>query len=106
MSTGLLIRDAYGNLILDGTKRVGRIIAMSQVAGPNNGSFSDARFSQGTPFCAFQRNITFHTNYGGGGLRTPAFYFDWPSNTWSWVYPGGSGSIDDIASGFAVMGVF
>jgi hypothetical protein len=106
MSEGLKIYGADGRLILDGTKRCGRILAMPYITGPNSGSYQDDRFAQGQPFAAFQSSETFHTWSGTGGIRKPIINYDAGSRTWSWVYSPSSGATDTIASGFIILGVY
>ena len=50
MPQGLQVWDASGNLILDLTDRLGRILGISTLTSPTDGSITDAGFASGTPW--------------------------------------------------------
>jgi hypothetical protein len=52
MPQGLQVWDASGNLILDLTDRLGRILGISTLTPPTDGSVINADFATGTPFWA------------------------------------------------------
>lgn len=49
MSTGLRVWDASGNLVIDETTRLGRILGQTQ-SGTSGGTINNAGFLTGTPF--------------------------------------------------------
>ncbi len=86
MSCGLQIFDASGNLVLDATYRVMRIIG-SQSIGYGislSGSVSDSRLQQGG-FVSFQPNIFAGEGFMSGGVLVPTFSIS--NGVLSWNYP-------------------
>jgi len=61
MPQGLQIWDASGNLILDTSSHIGRVLGVATLTGGTNGSVTDANFSTGTPFWHLQPNATYPT---------------------------------------------
>lgn len=57
MGVGLKVWDASGNLIVDLTTRIGRIVALQAVAANSSGSVVVPQLSQGDPFTAFQIDV-------------------------------------------------
>lgn len=94
MSAGLQVFDASGNIILDATYRVMRIIN-SVYIGPSNptGSITDARLAQGG-FVSFQPEITCGDGYLSGGVICPAFSITGSTLTWS--YPAKNSAQYDV----------
>lgn len=85
MAAGLQIFDASGNIILDATYRVMRIVG-SVYIGPNNlsGSIPDSRLAQGG-FVAFQPANTCGDGYLAGGVISPSIAISGSSVTWSYA---------------------
>lgn len=54
MPVGLRIRDPSGNIIIDWTMRLGRILGVVTLTGPTAGSAVHAEFADGTPFWTVQ----------------------------------------------------
>jgi hypothetical protein len=104
MSTGIKIYAADGSLILDGTTRVGRVLGNAMITPGANGSFPDNRFSQGTPFLAYQRDRTFPLTAGKIYVRPP--YFTYSANRWFWTFPAQGSTFDEAAGGMLFFGVF
>jgi hypothetical protein len=85
MAAGLQIFDASGNIILDATYRVMRIIN-SVYIGPNNlsGSITDARLAQGGYVC-FQPVNTCGDGYLAGGVIAPTMSISGSVLSWSYA---------------------
>lgn len=52
MPQGVQVWDASGNLIIDITQRLGRVLGVATLTSPTDGSVTDAGFGTGTPFWA------------------------------------------------------
>ena len=104
MTEGLQIWNESGKLILDATHRCGRVVDIIQLTGGQSGSQEYPIFSTGTPFWAYQRDKTFHTSYGYGGLISPVISRS--GNVLSWKYSAKQASYDEYAAGFIIVGVF
>ena len=50
MPQGLQVWDAAGNLILDLTDRLGRLLGIATLTNPTDGNITDAGFASGTPW--------------------------------------------------------
>jgi hypothetical protein len=101
MAAGLQIFDASGNIILDATYRVMRIIGSVYINGDNN-SRSDSRLAQGG-FVSFQPDVTCGDGYLAGGVIAPSFSIS--GGTVSWNYPPkNSGQYDIYQSGYLFYG--
>lgn len=85
MTAGLQVFDASGNITLDATYRVMRIIN-SVYIGPNNlrGSITDARLAQGG-WASFQPSISCGDGYLAGGVICPSFSIVGNTLTWSYA---------------------
>ena len=57
MAAGLKIWDASGNLIVDLTTRIGRVVAVQAVGANSTGSVTVSQLAQGDPFTAFLTNV-------------------------------------------------
>jgi hypothetical protein len=93
MAAGLQIWDASGNLVLDATYRVMRIIGAIPMDG-SNGSRNDPRLAQGG-FVSFQPSVTVGEGYLAGGVITPRFSID-AGGTLSWSYAAKNSAQFDI----------
>jgi len=56
MAVGLKTWDAAGNLIIDTTTRMSRVIGMTSISGGSSGSVTDAGFLTGAPYCIAVRS--------------------------------------------------
>lgn len=84
MPVGFQCFDETGNIILDATYRVLRIID-SRVMDGSNGSLQDDRLKQGG-FVSFQPENTCGDGYLSGGVITPRFSIDAGTGTLTWSY--------------------
>lgn len=75
MPHGLRTWDSSGNLIIDVSTRLTRILAIQAVTNVN-GSVTNADFALGAPFWYF-------TNVPSG-IATPAVSFSGTTLTWTW----------------------
>jgi len=101
MSCGLQIFDSSGNVILDDTYRVMRIIGSVHING-NSNSITDSRLAQGG-FASFQPDITNGDGYLSGGIVAPSFSIS--GSTLTWTYPAvNNASLDTIQSGTLFYG--
>jgi hypothetical protein len=103
MPAGLQIWDASGNLVLDASYRVMRIISNAYLNG-GGGSVSDTRFSQGG-WVSFQPEKSNGDGYLDHGVIYPVFSFNGTVLTWSYPTPHSS-SFETYASGFLFYGSF
>lgn len=94
MAAGLQIFDASGNVVLDATYRVARVIGSVSI-GQNNlvGSVIDNRLSQGG-WVSFQPNICGGDGYLSGGVIVPGFSIT--GNTLSWSYAAKNSAAYDV----------
>lgn len=83
MAAGLQIFDASGNLVLDASYRVMRIVGWQYING-NSSSVTDSRLAQGG-FVSFQPANTCGDGYLSGGIICPSFSIS--GGTVSWSYP-------------------
>lgn len=83
MGAGLQIWDAAGNLVLDASYRVMRIISSQYINGVN-GSVPDSRFAQGG-FVSFQPAICIGEGYLSGGVICPQFSISGSTLTWTYA---------------------
>lgn len=104
MAAGLQVWDASGNLVLDASYRVMRIIG-SRVMDGNNGSLpADSRLTQGG-FVSFQPDNTCGDGYLSGGVITPRFSIDPSTGILSWSYaPKNSSQYDIYQTGILFYG--
>lgn len=64
MPQGLQVWDAAGNLTLDLTDRIGRLLGIATLTSPTDGNLTDAGFASGTPWFVC-------LPYSGGASSTP-----------------------------------
>jgi hypothetical protein len=84
MGVGLQVWDAAGNLVVDTTTRVGKILGVTTLTGGVAGSVVDSRFGFGVGFW----RVVPLTNYA---VAMPTLSLS--GDTLSWTWPnGGSGS--------------
>ncbi len=103
MATGLQIWDASGNLVLDASYRVMRVINYAYLNG-GGGSVTDGRFSQGG-WVSFQPEKSNGDGYLDHGVIFPVFSFNGSVLSWSYPPPR-SGSYETFASGFLFYGSY
>lgn len=104
MSAGLQVFDASGNIILDATYRVMRIIASQYITGSSgsSGGVADSRMAQGG-WVAFQPDVTSGDGYLNRGVVSPRFSFSGGTLTWTYA-TGNNGSFDTYQSGTIFYG--
>jgi hypothetical protein len=100
MAVGLQIFDVSGNVVLDATFRVMRIIGWVSLDG-SSGSRSDSRLAQGG-FVSFQPAVTGGDGYLSGGIIVPRFAISGSTLTWS--YPARNTGYDVIQTGILFYG--
>ncbi len=91
MPQGLQVFDASGNITLDLTDRVGRILG-AQVITSANGSVTNVGFAGLTPFWLATPLVNF-------GTFSPTFSFNTSTNTLSWVWPYSGGANHQLIYG-------
>lgn len=102
MAAGLQIFDASGNLVLDATHRVMRIIDMVPLSNGQSGSRYDDRMVSGG-FVSFQPDS--YIGYGSGGLIHPQFSIS--NGTVSWTYAAKNNTTyDTYVNGFLYYGAY
>ena len=103
MATGIKVWDASGNLMLDGTKRVGRIKGSTYVSGaPGSSGSLAADLSDGDPVYSFQPDQLLYHISGD----TPPPRFTLSSSGVSWQYsPSGGTPYTHTISGWLFVGV-
>jgi len=102
MAYGLQLWDAQGNLTLDTSHSVLRIIASVSVVGGSGGSVYDTRMASGG-WVAFQPDN--YNGYLSGGLIRPQFSFSGGTLTWTYAAKK-NGSYDIYAAGTAFYGAY
>lgn len=106
MPCGLECWDENGNLILDATYRVARVIGEARIdADHPSGTVVDDRFLQGG-WVSFQPDNTAGDGYLDHGVRTPRFSIS--GNTLTWAYPdiNGGAQYDTIQIGTLFYGAY
>ncbi|MCP3721720.1 hypothetical protein M3I53_01030 [Paraburkholderia sp. CNPSo 3272] len=93
MAAGLQIFDANGNIVLDATYRVMRIIGAQNLSLGQAGSVTDDRFLQGG-WASFQPSVMTGQGYLSGGVIAPRFSIS--GNVLSWSYAAKNNSTYDI----------
>lgn len=93
MTAGLQMWDANGNIVLDATYRVMRIIGSRSLSQGAAGSVVDDRFTQGG-WVAFQPSVMIGEGYLSGGVIVPRFSIS--GNTVSWSYAAKNNTTYDI----------
>jgi hypothetical protein len=101
MAAGLQIWDASGNLVLDASYRVMRIIGSQYING-SNGSVPDSRLAQGG-FVSFQPESNTGDGYLSGGVITPRFSISGSTLTWTYAAKN-STTFDIYQSGWLFYG--
>ena len=102
MAAGLQIWDASGNLVLDASHRIMRIIGVVQLANGGSSSVYDARMVNGG-FISFQPDS--YIGYGSGGLIHPQFSIS--NGTISWTYAAkNSTQYDTYVNGYVYYGAY
>lgn len=105
MSCGLQLWDASGNLILDASHRVMRVIDLRLLANGVSGSLQDDRLKGGGAFVSLQPDS--YIGYGSGGLIHPQFSFDPVAGTISWSYTAkNNAQYDTYQGGYMYFGAF
>lgn len=84
MAQGLQVWDASGNLILDATTRVGKILGVVDVIAGVNSSVTNAGFALGQFFFVLTPLATYST-------FRPTMAFNAGTNTLSWDWQGRPG---------------
>lgn len=94
MAAGLQIFDANGNIVLDATYRVMRIIGSVSIGDSYlSGNVTDDRFLQGG-WASFQPSVMTGQGYLSGGVIAPRFSIS--GNVLSWSYAAKNSSTYDI----------
>ena len=84
MAQGLQVFDASGNIILDTSDRVGRILGFQRIESGTSGSITPTGYTNGTLFFSFQRDASWIT--GNTNARLPGLpIFTISGGTISWV---------------------
>ena len=101
MTAGLQIWNADGQLILDGTHRIGRVMGIARISGAPGSIPVD--LSNGTPFWSFQPDrLFFHISQE---TAPPIITID--SSGVYWTYSSGSGlPYIQYVQGTIIYGVF
>ena len=79
MPQGWQAFDASGNLIVDVSTRLGRVLGVQTLTAATGGSVTNANFASGTPFWML-------SNVSVAGARQPEITFS--GTTLSWSFPG------------------
>jgi hypothetical protein len=104
MSAGLQIWDENGNVVLDATYRIMRIVGSTLIKDGAPGSVTDTRFAQGA-FVSFQPELSNGDGYLDHGVIFPVFSFS--GSTLSWSYPSPhSASYETYARGVLFYGAY
>jgi hypothetical protein len=109
MTVGLQCFDGNGNLVLDATHHVGKVLAVVGITAGVSGSWSsDALIANGyTPFFAFQRSQTFGSYSGELGqwyCQQPMITMN--GNTVTWTYGSLSANYSIYVGGILVIGMY
>lgn len=100
MPAGLQIWDQNGNLIVDFTSRLARVVGVRNIDG-NAGSFFDANLTSGDPFLAFQQQTLW--GFVNGDVTRPIFNVS--AGTVSWSYTTGFSGNNQRIKGTLFYGV-
>lgn len=104
MSAGLRIWDASGNLVLDASHRISRIISSKPLVGGFNDSAQDDRMKSGA-FISIQPDS--YIGFLSGGLIHPTFSLDTNTGTVSWTWAAkNSAQYDTYVQGFVFYGAY
>lgn len=102
MAAGLQLWDASGNLVLDTSHRVARIIGVIQLNGSNGSLPIDSRLLTGG-FVSFQGDS--YMGYSSGGLIKPQFSLSGGILSWSYAAKN-SGTFDTYQTGYCFYGAY
>jgi hypothetical protein len=101
MAAGLQIWDASGNLVLDASHRVMRIIGVIPISGGSSSVFDSRMVSGG--FVSFQPDS--YIGWLSGGLIHPQFSFS--NGTLTWTYAAkNSTTYDTYVNGYVYYGAY
>lgn len=75
MAVGLKVRDASGNLIVDETTRLSRVLGTTLVGAGAIGSITNAGFATGTPYCIALRTNAGTPTQPNGSMAPPIITF-------------------------------
>ena len=107
MPSGLQVWDAAGNLTLDTTMLIGRILGSSPVAaGQLSGTISHPAFSTGTPFGIPFVGFSTTGMDISPSLSLPIISFAGGSLSWTRAAVGGSSSSEGLPAGVIYYGVY
>jgi hypothetical protein len=84
MSCGLQVFDENGNIILDATYRVMRIIEAIYISDGFSSSRTDSRLLQGG-WVSFQPDVTLGDGYLSGGVIAPSLSISGGTVSWSYA---------------------
>ncbi|WP_438391069.1 hypothetical protein [Caballeronia sp. DA-9] len=101
MAAGIQCWDASGNLVIDITGRLQRIIGSASLAG-GNGSVTDARLAGGTIWFAFQPSQI----WGFQNMDVSRPIFSVAGTTISWTYSGGATTQNIQIQGIMFYGIY
>ncbi len=85
MPQGLRIFDENGDVVIDTSARLGRILGTTTISG-SDGDVTNSGFGDGDPFWMVMRKIS-----GGGSVKPPRMTFS--GTTLSWTYDGVSSGL-------------
>jgi hypothetical protein len=103
LSVGLQVFDQNGNLTLDATYRVMRIIGSINIGQSNpSGSQTDSRLAQGG-WSSFQPSVIGSAGYLSGGMLMPSFSISGDTLTWSYP-PVNNSTFDTWQNGILFYG--
>ena len=86
MPQGLQVFDAAGNVIVDTSTRLGRVLGSATIGPSGSGSITNASFALGTPWCMIYNSSSFPT-------YEPVISFSGTSLLWSFAYTSSSYTI-------------
>lgn len=101
MPSGMQCWDANGNLLVDFTTRLSRMLGSQYIDG-TAGSLMDANLAQGEPFAVFQPEQLF--NHISGDSPRPNIIIS--GNTISWSYSPAVNSYHKPIKGWMFYGVY
>lgn len=107
MAVGLQIFDASGNIVLDATYRVMRIVSTAVITGGSGASgtlSTDARLAQGC-WVSFQPTQTAGDGYLNRGVVSPRFTYSGGVLTYSYA-TGNNGAMDTYQGGIVFYGAY
>jgi hypothetical protein len=102
MTAGIQCWDASGNLVVDITSRLSRVIGSAPVGPGNTPSVTDARLAGGAVWFAFQPSQI----WGFINMDVSRPIFSVSGNTISWTYSAGAGVNNIQIKGTLFYGVY